>query len=145
MCICVYMHTHIDPLFWRGGRCNYVPKELSQPVTDGYMKGWFPLLMAANNRDIGNYCACILETLIGLGADPEATHGGCNALFKAVSTGHTDGMYALLASDRFNPQELFRGETNKENINTTQHVSNPNVTYLYIPISRLEAAPAESL
>ena len=145
ICICVYIsYTYVSFVLERGGRCNCVPKELSTPVSGGEMKGWFALLMAANNRDRGNYNSYLLSLMISMGADTHATHKGCNALFKAVSTGHQDAMYALLATDKFDPKALFKGET-KKNIDTTQNVSTLNVTYLYIPIFRLEAAPAESL
>ena len=110
MHMCLYTYTYVSFVLERGGRCNCVPKELSTPVSGGEMKGWFALLMAANNRDRGNYNSYLLSLMISMGADTHATHKGCNALFKAVSTGHQDAMYALLATDKFDPKALFKGE-----------------------------------
>ena len=94
------------------------------------MRGWYALLMAANNRDKGNYRARLIKRMLERGADPFVNNDEdkCNALFKAASTGHADAMYVLLAANIYDPKALFKGETkDKKNISTTQHVANSNI------------------
>ena len=103
------------------------------------MRGWYALLMAANNRDKGNYRARLIKRMLERGADPCVNNDEdkCNALFKAASTGHADAMYVLLAANIYDPKALFKGETKdnkKHKYDTTRskfkYPNNPNVTYL---------------
>ena len=70
------------------------------------MAGWTALHMAANGPDIEGVRPRILFELLELCADPRVQLKGNDCLFKAVSTGHAEAVYVLLASGKFDAKAL---------------------------------------
>ena len=82
------------------------------------MAGWTALHMAANGPDIEGVRPRILFELLELCADPHVQLKGNDCLFKAVSTGHAEAVYALLASGKFDAKAL---NANKKSIADVAH------------------------
>ena len=70
------------------------------------MAGCTALHMAANGQDVQRVRPVILFELLDLCADPNVQLKGNDCLFKAVSTGHVEAVYALLAGGKFDAQKL---------------------------------------